>query len=150
MEWPYTTFFSVALKWLMQLCYIYKWIANVCLQFMDELSAPRYIMPMVVSICQHCDEQQFWNTVMCTLHNFLSSKVWFMHTSTVSRLHSYFEKKYAYASRASCYTSTMPAKRCRTLYLLLHLLENKHKTWSNSVINHTKQLYIDIWQYNIW
>ena len=32
-------------------------------------------MPMIVSICQHCDEQQFRNTVMCTLHNFLSSKV---------------------------------------------------------------------------
>ena len=38
---------------------------------------------------------------------------------------------------------TMPAKSFRTLYLLLHLLENKHKTWSNSVITHTSQLYMD-------
>ena len=26
---------------------------------MDELPGPRYIMPMIVSGCQHCDEQQF-------------------------------------------------------------------------------------------
>ena len=26
---------------------------------MDALSAPRYITPMIVSSCQHCDEQQF-------------------------------------------------------------------------------------------
>ena len=37
----------------------------------------------------------------------------------------------------------MPAKSFRTLYILLHLLENQHKTWSNSVITHTKQLYMD-------
>ena len=41
--------------------------------------APRYmyIMPMIVSNCQHCDEQQFRN-VMCSvyiLHHFFSSKV---------------------------------------------------------------------------
>ena len=31
--------------------------------------APRYmyIMPMIVSICQHCDEQQFRN-VMCSVY----------------------------------------------------------------------------------
>ena len=28
-----------------------------------------------------------------------------------------------------CDLSTMPAKSYRTLYLLLHLLENQHKTW---------------------
>ena len=37
----------------------------------------------------------------------------------------------------------MPAKSFRTLYLLLHLLENQHKTWSNGVITHTKHFYMD-------
>ena len=34
--------------------------------------------------------------------DFLSSKVKFIHTSTVTRLHSCYEKSYAYASRTSC------------------------------------------------
>ena len=37
----------------------------------------------------------------------------------------------------------MPAKSFRTPYLLLHLLENLHTTWSNSLITHTNQLYMD-------
>ena len=49
-------------------------------------------MPMIVSICHHCNEQQFRNTVMCTLRDFLSSKVRFMHTSTVTRSHSCSEE----------------------------------------------------------
>ena len=43
---------------------------------MDELSAPRYIMPMIVSNCEHSDKQQF-QTLSCvvpTLHDFLSSR----------------------------------------------------------------------------
>ena len=49
----------------------------------------------------------FWrttisNTVMCTLHDFLSSKVRFIHTSTVTGSHSCSEKNYAYASHTSC------------------------------------------------
>ena len=32
---------------------------NKSVTHIDELSAPRYIMPMSVSSCQHCDEQQF-------------------------------------------------------------------------------------------
>ena len=67
---------------------------NVHLQSMDELSAPRYIMTMIASICQRCNEQQFRNTVMCrsTLREFLSGKVGFMHTSTVTRSHLCSEK----------------------------------------------------------
>ena len=76
---------------------------NVRLKFMVELSAPRYIMPMIVSICQHCDEQQFPNPVKYTLRNFFSGKVRFMHTSTVTRSHFRFEINYAYASRTSYY-----------------------------------------------
>ena len=37
----------------------------------------------------------------------------------------------------------MPAKSYRTLYLLLHLLENQHKTWYNSVLTPTKPLYMN-------
>ena len=56
---------------------------------MDKLSAPRYMMPMIASSCQHCDEQHVQTlTVMCTLHDFLGSKVRFIHTSTVIRQHS--------------------------------------------------------------
>ena len=37
----------------------------------------------------------------------------------------------------------MAAKSIGTLYLLLHLFENQYKTTQNSVINHTKQLYMN-------
>ena len=43
------------------------------------------------------------NTVMCTLHDFLSSKVRFTDTSTVTGSHSCSEKNYAYASCTSCF-----------------------------------------------
>ena len=38
---------------------------------------------------------------------------------------------------------TMPANSYRTLYLLLHLLENQRKTWSNGVKTHTKPIYMN-------
>ena len=59
-------------------------------------------MSIIVSNCQHCDEQECQNTVMCTLHDFLSNKVRFIHTSTVTGLDSCPGKNYAYASRISC------------------------------------------------
>ena len=34
----------------------YEGTGNVHLQFMDELSAPRYIMSIIVSSYQHCHE----------------------------------------------------------------------------------------------
>ena len=66
---------------------------------MGELQAPRYIMPMIVFqfSFQHCDE----DTLMCTLHGFLSNSVRFIHTSTVTGSYCCSEKKYAYASRTS-------------------------------------------------
>ena len=39
--------------------------------------------------------------LICTFH-FYSNKTRFIHTSTVTRLHSCPGKKYAYALRASC------------------------------------------------
>ena len=42
---------------------------------------------------------------MCTLHDFFSSKVKFIYTSTVTRSHSCYGKNYAYASRTSCLLS---------------------------------------------
>ena len=56
---------------------------------MDELSAPRYIMPMIVSSGQHCDEPQF-QTLSC-LHYTIFSVVKldvFMRALTVTRSHS--------------------------------------------------------------
>ena len=49
-------------------------------------------MSMIVSICQHCDEEQFRNTCMCILHDFLSGKVRFVHTSTIIKAHSCSEQ----------------------------------------------------------
>ena len=54
----------------------------------------RYIMSIIVSNCQHCDEQQFQPlmcTVMCTvmsLHDFHCSKARFIHMSTVTGSHT--------------------------------------------------------------
>ena len=59
-------------------------------------------MSITMSSYQHCDEQQF-QTHSCALYTiFYSNKARFIHTSTVTRLHSCPGKKYAYALRASC------------------------------------------------
>ena len=51
---------------------------------------------------QHCDEQQF-QTLSCALYTiFPVLKLDLVIQSLVTRLHSYIEKKYAYALRASC------------------------------------------------
>ena len=63
-------------------------------------------MSIIVSSYQHCDEQQF-QTLSGALYTFVfSNKARFSsHTSTVTvtRLHSCSGKKYAYASRRSCF-----------------------------------------------
>ena len=61
-------------------------------------------MSIIVCNCQYCDEQQFQtlSSVMYTLHDFLSSKIRFIHTSTVTGSHSCSGKNYAYASLTSC------------------------------------------------
>ena len=41
---------------------------------------------MIVSSCQHCDEQQF-QTLMCTLLDFFSSKIRFIHRRTDTGSH---------------------------------------------------------------
>ena len=65
----------------------------------------QYIMSIIVSNCQHCDEQQF-QTLSCVHYNLpISSKARFIYTSTDSGLHSCPGKNYAYASRTSCYTN---------------------------------------------
>ena len=66
-------------------------------------------MSIIVSNCQHCDEQQFQTLacVHCTLHDFLSSKGRFIHMSTVTGSDSCSGKNYAYASRTSCYEEEM-------------------------------------------
>ena len=46
---------------------------------------------MIVSSCEHCDERQFQTlscVMCCTLHDFLCSKVKFIHTCTHTRSHS--------------------------------------------------------------
>ena len=73
--------------------YAYEGTANVHLQFMDRLPAPRNTMPIIVPSYQHCYEQQF-PTLSCALYAFFfSNTVRFSHTSAVSRLHSSSGKK---------------------------------------------------------
>ena len=60
-------------------------------------------MSIIVSNCQHCEENNFEHCHVYTT-DFLSSKVKFIHTSTVilDRI-LVTEKNYAYASRAPRY-----------------------------------------------
>ena len=67
---------------------------------------------------QHCDEQQSQTQSCVQLHDCLSSKVRFIHTNTVTGLHSCSGKSYAYASRTSCYTLfTVGSARWLTVYV---------------------------------
>ena len=104
----YTTFFKVALMRLVQLC-IYI-IANVRQQFIDELFAPRYIMPMILYIYQHCNEQQFRDTVMYSCVSYTISSVVKLDLCIRTLLLDHnlaLKKKHAYASRASCFYSVV-------------------------------------------
>ena len=54
---------------------------------MDELSALRYIMSVIVTSCQHCDEQQF-QTLSC-VHDTIFSLVnldLFIHALTLNHI----------------------------------------------------------------
>ena len=73
--------------------YAYEGTANVHLQFMDGLPAPRYIMFIIVSSYQHCDEQQFLTLARALYTIFFGNKARFSHTCTVTRLHSCSGKK---------------------------------------------------------
>ena len=53
-------------------------------------------MSIIVANCQQCDEQQFQTQSCVQLHDFLSSKVRFIHLSTITGSHSCFGKNYAY------------------------------------------------------
>ena len=59
---------------------------------MFGLISTTYVMSIIVSNCQHCEEQQF--RILSCVHytDFLSSKVKFIHTSTVTRSHSCYGK----------------------------------------------------------
>ena len=82
--------------------YAYEGIANVHLQFMDELPAPRYIMSIIVSSYQHCHEQQF-QTFSYALYTFFSGiKLDLIIQALLLDCILALEKVYPYASRASC------------------------------------------------
>ena len=61
-------------------------------------------MPMIVSIWQHCDEQQFQNTVMCSCVPYTIFSVVKLELCIRALLLDQILalKKYAYALRASC------------------------------------------------
>ena len=51
---------------------------------------------------------------MCTLHDFLSTKVRFHHASTVTRSDSCYGKNYAHASCTSCFFLKFTLHRCNS------------------------------------
>ena len=62
---------------------------------------------------------------MCTLHDFLNSKIRCIHTSTVTGSHSCSGKNYAYASRTSCFRRIHPkisiySRLSNTMYTTRH------------------------------
>ena len=59
-----------------------------------------YTYNLVTSICIDLSKIKLFVFVFTT--DFLSSKVKFIHTSTVTRSHSCYGKNCAYASRTSC------------------------------------------------
>ena len=77
-------------------------------------------MPIILPSYQHCDEQQFKHSHV-HFTQFSSNKDRFIHTSTVTILHSCSGKKYEYALRASCF------------YIKINIFETKYTTKSTSV-----------------
>ena len=78
---------------------------------MDKLSAPKYIIPMtmtmtmtmIVSSCQHCDEQQFRTLSNVQYAIFDSSRKLDLLKRAQLRDHIFALKKiYAYVSLTSC------------------------------------------------
>ena len=92
---------------------------NIHLQIMDEMSASRYSMSMMVSICQHFDDQQFRYTVICTLHDVLSGKFRFTHTSTVPINHLLALKKTTRTPRVHLVTYLQLSNKCGLFFALL-------------------------------
>ena len=78
------------------------------------MSAPKYIMPMIVSTCHYCDGHQFRNTVMCHVSSVSVVK---LDLSIQSLLldHILAKKKYVSASRISCLFKVTE----KTLHLVL-------------------------------
>ena len=78
---------------------------------MNELSAPRYIMPMSVSSWQNCDDQQFrtltYVYVVCTLYNFVNSRMLDLFIRTLLLDHILVLKK----QRVRLEYSSLPIKK---------------------------------------
>ena len=83
--------------------YAYEGTANVHLQFIDGLPAPRYIMSFILSsIYQHCDEQQF-QTLSCALYTMFPAINLDLVVQALLLDYILALKKYAYTLRASCF-----------------------------------------------
>ena len=62
-------------------------------------------MSIIVSNCQHCNEQQF-RTLSCVHYRLVKSNL-FIRALLLDRI-LVTEKNYAYASRTSCYKNNCP------------------------------------------
>ena len=58
------------------------------------MSAPRYIMPVIVFSCQHCDEQKFQTLSCVHLLHYLSSRKLDIFIRALLRSHPYCRKNY--------------------------------------------------------
>ena len=99
---------------------------NVHLQFMDGLPAPTIQHKSCQLLCPVINIAMSNNFKHSHVHfiQFYINKARFIHTSTVTRLHSCPGKKYAYALRASCfYIETN----------ILNIFKTKYTTKSTSI-----------------
>ena len=69
-------------------------LCNVRLQSIDELSAPKYIIPVIVFSCQHCDEQKFQTLSCVHLLHYLSSRKLDIFIRALLRSHPCCRKNY--------------------------------------------------------
>ena len=76
-------------------------------------------MPMIVSICRHCDEQQFCITVMCSCGPYTTFSVANFDLSIRALLldHILALKKNAYASQERVFTESFLEHATHPVYL---------------------------------
>ena len=77
------------------------------MQFFAHIFVRTVLTALLHTSCHNCIQlttllrATILNTDTCTLHDFVSGKVRFIYTSTVTRSYSCYGKNYAYASRTS-------------------------------------------------
>ena len=97
--------------------YAYEWVANVRLQFMEELSALRSCQYLcsTFNIAMRNNFMQHSQFLMCKLHEFPVMKLGLFIRPRFLDHNFALEKKYAYASRTSCFHKDAAFYNCSAL-----------------------------------